>query len=521
MELMKLLLTLHVEKVHFKRNMQKLSVSLIIAGCIATMATSCNDSKDNDDAKVVYGSTAITSFSLEKNDSVLANLDSVFFSIDLVNGRIFNADSLPVGTRINRLIINIGTPNISACEVTYNRGEQGDTTINYLSHATDSIDFSHGPATVKITSYDGEATRSYKVYVNVHTTKPDSMTWTRTATAKLPSTLTGIISSKTVSYNGGTACLSANATEAEIATATNPESDWNITKVALPQGARIATFTASSDKFYIIGESDKLYMSADSGNSWSDTGKKMTWIYAPVENGVTGTVKRPGGYMLVSYPDGTETPAPADMPVSGTSDAVTYTNKWMTGTLTVIACGEKADGTLSGDTWGYDGQSWQCLGHDVLPKMTGVSLFPYFTFKTDDRWVTTEYTALFAVGGRHESGLTDKTIYVSNDNGLHWHRGSTEIQMPESTPPFYGAQAIIYNDVMTTSSGSLKWALTPQRRLAPWWTFSNETASRGNNPWDTWTCTYVYLFGGYNMAAGAYSNVWRGVINRLTFKPLH
>ncbi len=522
MELMKLLLTLHVEKVHFKINMQKLPVSLIIAGLIASTATSCNDSKSDEDAKVVYGSTAITSFSLEKNDDVLARLDSVFFSIDLVNGLVFNADSLPVGTKVDRLIVNIGTPRVSACEITYNRGELGDTTINYLSNATDSIDFSHGPATVTIKSYDEDATRSYKVYVNVHQTEPDAMTWNSAAIAKLPSTLDNITASKTVMRRNGVACLSANATEAEIGTSANPgEGNWTITKTDLPQGARVNTFTASGDDLYITDSSDNLHRSTDGGANWLPTGTQMTWIYAPYGNGIIGNMKRGTDYFLVTYPASTETKAPADMPIYGTSDPVAYSNKWMTGDLTVIVCGEKSDGSLSGDTWGYDGSSWQRLSTGTLPKLTGVSLFPYFSFRTDDRWVTTEYSALFAVGGRHESGLTTYQLYVSNDNGIHWHKGSKEIQMPGDTHPFYNAQAIVANTPMTSRTyTSAEWQPVSLRPLAPWWTAA-PSMSRTGNPWNSWECPYVYIFGGYDMQGNAYNKVWRGVINRLTFKPLH
>lgn len=47
---------------------------------------------------------AVTAFSLNDNKKVLDSLSNVFFSIDLVSANIFNADSLPYGTNVSRLV---------------------------------------------------------------------------------------------------------------------------------------------------------------------------------------------------------------------------------------------------------------------------------------------------------------------------------------------------------------------------------------------------------------------------------
>ena len=103
----------------------------LVALFLTAMISSCNKDSDSFVAEGDFGNCSVTSFSLGKNDSVLKGLDSVYFSIDLVNAVIFNADSLPKGTRIDKMIVNIGTSSASACDLTFRLPETSrDTTIS-------------------------------------------------------------------------------------------------------------------------------------------------------------------------------------------------------------------------------------------------------------------------------------------------------------------------------------------------------------------------------------------------------
>lgn len=88
----------------------KTAISMAVAALIAGVA-SCNSSSSYDYEQELDGSAMVKNFTLVENDKVLADLDSVFFSIDLVSGDIFNADSLPMGTKISALAANITTDN--------------------------------------------------------------------------------------------------------------------------------------------------------------------------------------------------------------------------------------------------------------------------------------------------------------------------------------------------------------------------------------------------------------------------
>ena len=90
---------------------------LAIAVLFSTSAsfTSCKKDKDDDDDTFTYSSstqtTLVTGFSLQADAEVLASLDSVHFTIDYDRGLIYNADSLPVGTKVTGLKVNVNFLN--------------------------------------------------------------------------------------------------------------------------------------------------------------------------------------------------------------------------------------------------------------------------------------------------------------------------------------------------------------------------------------------------------------------------
>ena len=75
--------------------MKKLAILSLSAVAAGAFFAGCNSSYDNTIQEDLATDVIVSSFSLSKDDSILANLDTVFFSIDLQRGRIFNADSLP------------------------------------------------------------------------------------------------------------------------------------------------------------------------------------------------------------------------------------------------------------------------------------------------------------------------------------------------------------------------------------------------------------------------------------------
>lgn len=169
-------------------------VPIIMAGLLAatTFITSC---LNDDITEIVYSSeTSITSFSLgtlhyevhgidrDGNDSVYMDTLSMSnypFTINQLNRTIENKDSLPVGTDLSRVLLNIAADSeyILYGKINEKGGEAKDTlwassdTINFAVAPEDGLQF-------KVVAYSGVIGRPYSVKINVHKQVPDSLEWT-------------------------------------------------------------------------------------------------------------------------------------------------------------------------------------------------------------------------------------------------------------------------------------------------------------------------------------------------------
>ena len=94
--------------------------------------------------------------------------------IDHVNSRVYNPDSLPVGTDVSKVVFSqlsaLGYLWIDALTT------EGDTTFL----ASDSTDFTK-PRRITVQSYDLSAKREYEIKVNVHREEADTFVWRKAA----------------------------------------------------------------------------------------------------------------------------------------------------------------------------------------------------------------------------------------------------------------------------------------------------------------------------------------------------
>ena len=71
-------------------------------------------------------------------------------------------------------------------------------------------------------------------------------------------------------------------------------------------------------------------------------------------------------------------------------------------------------------------------------------------------------------------------------------------------------------------SAADEWTYMPSVKLPAWYHIvTGVPASRATEPVTEWDCPYIYVFGGVTPTGGLSNNIWRGVINRLSFKPLY
>lgn len=504
----------------------------LVALFLTAMISSCNKDSDSFVAEGDFGNCSVTSFSLGKNDSVLKGLDSVYFSIDLVNAVIFNADSLPKGTRIDKMIVNIGTSSASACDLTFRIPETScDTTISYIDSPNDSINFADGPVKLLVKSYDGLSSREYSIKLNVHEVVPDTLFWDKTARRTLPGTLSAPQAQKTVEFNGRIYCLTVAGDKASVASVENPyDNNWTAGEAHLPDDAVVESFAASNDAFYIIDGQGRLYTSPDA-LTWSATGAHMDYVYGGYVNRILGARKDSDGWKHVTYPATTEQPIPAGCPVGGTGQMVTYVTSWSSSPLSMFVGGHDASGNVVGSTWGYDGEVWAKISSRDIDEREDVALFPYFTPReVTGFWRVTERSALIALGGRYESTegqVVSNNVYISYDQGITWDEASSYLQLPDYIPDFAAAQAMVVDarldDSMSRSVSTADgWTAFTGNRMPVWATPVPFThASRVSAPITEWECPYIYLFGGENAAGDLYNTLWKGVIRRFTFAPLY
>jgi hypothetical protein len=392
---------------------------LLLSSCLG------GDSEMDEEA---LSNCQIISFSL-KNDSIAA-LSTLKFTIDQVNGQIFNKDSMPYGTVIDRKAV---------CTLGYDRGlspsaveiYQEATKDSTYWNGTDSLDFSKF-VRFRVYSYNGKFYKTYVAKVNIHQQQPDSMTWTLHSER-----LAGknIREQKVFAYGDSYRMYVRNTGGYELYTSLKTDlQSWQITALSglSDKELLLSQMTEYAGVFYIPATDGSLYYSPD-GLVWEALADapNIKALLGVLEAGtqigrpsVLTAVVGEGDARLFARMDEnrqweTGTAVPETFPVAGFGN-VSYVLMYYPH-QTVVA-GKDRNGQLSNASWGtMDGLSWVCLTNDWQPfyeEREGVMLTQY-----DDK--------LFLIGGIDASDHALKDIYRSEDRGITWTLADTLIVLPE------------------------------------------------------------------------------------------
>ena len=505
---------------------RKFLIYLIAAFLVTSVAVSCNSDSDLETEPYIPSSNvAITSFSLVANSKILANLDSVHFTIDLDRALIYNADSLPKGTDVSRMLVELKSSG-SNVEVDMKNCTRltADTTFTYSN--ADTIDFT-GDVRIVVTAADEVTKRVYTVKVNVHEMLPDSLYWNRLARRDLPSIGGRVAQQRTVKYKGSAYCLMNEGESYTLATIDNPANNvWTKQELALAFTPDVRSLTATDDAAYILDTEGNLYSSYDL-ISWQPCGVAWKSITAGYLDKVLGVAADGGVLTHVAYPaiaGATLDAVAKGFPVAETSDMVVVDSQWNINPIGLVTGGTDADGNVTGDTWGFDGTRWAKVSTFAIPPHTGMVMVPYTTFEVGADWKPREYPTLIAFGGQLPDGTNDNTLYISRDNGVNWNRGDSLLQLPDYIEKVANADAVVFTSRLSVDSRSAadEWTYMPSVKLPAWYHIvTGVPASRATQPVTEWDCPYIYVFGGVTPTGGLSNNIWRGVINRLSFKPLY
>lgn len=393
---------------------------------------------DDDYADITfYSDTAITSFSLGtlnrtmwtksstgEDSSYVAEFDgsSYKFYIDQISRKIYNPDSLPKGVDAAHVICNVTSKNSGTVVIKHVDSD----TLEYYS-SSDSVDFTQ-PREFRVYALDGTAYRAYTVSVNVHKEDPDSLNWHNTGAFPDFTSMTGM---KAVAVGGRLTvmgCVGGSTVVYSRSTSDGSAWDRMPTNVVLDAGA-YSNLTVFSGALYTISGGSVL-TSAD-GSAWN-----VACSQAPARLLGAGREKLYGlghdGRPVVSEDGGATWSADnfrgeaSNLPSQDLSltclpldsdDEAEYVI--MVGNRDVAACPEDSVAMVWNKVEEYSAgsqpHSWMYCNEKnkhELPRLSNL--------------VVTAYgDVLFAIGGRGQGTSTAAAfsqVYVSEDNGLTWHK---------------------------------------------------------------------------------------------------
>lgn len=410
--------------------------SLFVTACIIT---SC---LNNDTVEFEYSSNAsITSFSIP--DSIITRCPAVVngkdttlsaaifgpdypFVINQSEGLIYNADSLPVGTDVSKVVVDITADTYGI----YIVAEQDS-----LWEAEDSLNFNN-PIQFKVVSEMGTWGRTYTAKINVHKQDPDSMTWTRL----VGNFDTEIQRQKAVLANGNIYVFAEKEPQIVMTmTGTNNGKTWTAPEsIDIPAKADYSSVMVWGDRFYILAD-NQLYTSSN-GINWGkvETAQTISRLLANIHtaSGKKLIASDTEGHYIESE-DGINWNRydilPENFP-QGQTSFVSYplaTNKTISRIVT-MACNEQTTDTTT-VVWSQlnSDKEWVDFPVDkknaTCPKLENQSLI---------RYNNSLYT--FGGPGQYKGKIKAfERFYVSQDNGIFWKPITTKIMFPEDFEEIY------------------------------------------------------------------------------------
>ena len=411
-------------------------VSLFVTTCVIT---SC---LDTDMVEYEYSSNAsITSFSIadqivtyypgvtsdgiDTTLSVSVSGSDYPFVIDQSTGRIYNQDSLPLGTDVSKVVVSITAD-------TYGIYIVAET--DSLWEETDSLDFSN-PIQFKVISETGVFGRTYKAEINVHKQDPDSLVWNKVSVGLD----TRIQAQKAVYANNNIYVFTEQ--ENQVAMTMTNVSDgktWTaLEEIDIPVKADYTSVVVWNNLLYILAENE-LYTS-ENGLNWTKANTQQRFSH------LLATSKKMIGIDVdnhyISSQDGTEWNQndlmPSEFPASQFS-SVSYPLSTNSNINRILLIGKDGTENASDTTtivWAQldTENEWTALTFEdndyTCPKLENANLIHY-----NDKLYT------FG-GGKKYLGLNlvnpFQYFFESSDNGITWNTVTQKVTFPEEFQELY------------------------------------------------------------------------------------
>ena len=411
-------------------------ISLLVTTCVIT---SC---LDTDPIEFEYSSNAsITSFSItdqivtyypgltsdgkDTTLSVSVSGSDYPFIIDQNAGRIYNQDSLPVGTDVSKVVVSITAD-------TYGIYIVAET--DSLWEESDSLDF-RNPIQFKVMAQDGTFGRTYKTEINVHKQDPDSLVWN-----KISSDLSTNIQAQKAVYANNNIYVFAEQ-ENQVAMTMTSASDgktWSaLENIDIPTKADYTSVMVWNDKLYILANNE-LYTS-ENGLNWTKANTLQTFSkLLACGNKIFGIDT---DNHFISSQNGTEWSLhdlmPSDFPTSNYSFA-SYPLATNSQIGRIVLIGKEATENVADTTtvtWAkLDTENeWTALTFEenkfACPRLENASIIRYndklYTFGGAKKYLGLELVTPF------------QYFFESNDNGITWNTVTRKVTFPEEFKELY------------------------------------------------------------------------------------
>ncbi len=405
---------------------------LFIAACTIT---SCLDD-ENINYEMNFNSS-ITSFSI--HDSIITYYPAVTeagkdttlskavvgskypFAIDQNKGLIYNADSLPVGTDISKVVVDI------VADGYYIFIEAGENDSLWVEN--DSLDFNN-PIQFKVLSEMGTFGRTYTAKINVHKQEPNIFTWTKMAS----NFSTDIEAQKAVIVKNKVFVFAEQATQVAVTSSTNGK-DWSeLQAIDIPVKADYSTAMAWDGHIYMLANQE-LYVS-ENGLNWSKVETEQTF-----NNLIAGSKNKMIGIDTNNFytesTDAANWERYGEMPANFPQVPYTFTNYALSTNsnlerIVLMGYNPVAEDTTNVVWSQVDNEhEWSEMIYDanryLCPKFENPTVIHY-----DEK--------LYAFGGPAIDGgeiSAFAKFYTSKDNGISWEAVTKDLVFPEEFKTLY------------------------------------------------------------------------------------
>lgn len=430
--------------------MKKNFLRFILCTVAAILSASCAD-----EVTYEYSSDcSITSFTLGSITRTMHTTDSdgedstytITYSgsyypmtIDQVNRKIYNRDSLPYGSSVKSVLATISAYGQVAYRET---GIEGGTVSDWeVYSSSDSINFSN-PVIFRVVSNDGKGEKDYEVQVNVAQQEEKAIYWYEEAASNLGN----MEQIQAIAWKDSLLVLGRNQ-QNEIIKATRyigpdnqSETSWNSSQTSGCEDANIRTLQIDDGKLYLTTETGQLLVS-ENGSVWQEIHQATPLDLLVGSDGVNlyaliGKVLHRSNNAGISWEQESLDVSESCLPTENIA-SVRYTQSNQIERLLIV--GSRSLETYPDDTHAHVfGKILGIESENTWMHYTTDSYNDYTLPRLENLHLVKMDNLLIAFGGSVLSSSTQRpfqNFYVSIDNGITWKPNYNDIQAPENIIP--------------------------------------------------------------------------------------